>query len=380
MHYLRLVDEIERLYPQDRVERSIARTRAAWELREPFDRIPFVYSSLPLPEGETAFDVWDGLGTHEESLAAQLDTIIDRAQLDDDYVPSLYPGCRQGTIPTAYGAEECRSADHTWVRPMLTEPQDVYRLGRPDFRRDGVAAELLDRIRFFRGATGGRIPIQLPDMQGPLDLASNMWGTEALLLAMYTDPDAVHTLLKLMTDAFIEYVRLVEEAADGDLVPIHCMPVNWMPRDKGVGASEDLLAVISPRLYPEFCVPYNEQIAGAFGGIVIHSCGSVEHNLDLVSSTRGVTGVDFGATETSLPAVIDAVGGKATIISHYGDLTCNDLPHLTPESHVRLCAELFKRRRAPGMIVVMPLGITRDEALALNPLISRVTQVDGSVN
>ncbi len=378
MNFIKMVCDVERLYPAERIERSKARVRAAWDLRAPIDRIPFVYSSLPLPPGETPFDVWDGIYTHEESLEAQLETLIDRAQLDDDYVPSLYPGCRQGTIPTAYGAEECRGGDHTWVRPMLNGPDDVYELPQPDFRHDGVAAEILDRIRFFRSKTEGRIPIQLADMQGPLDLASNMWGTEPLLVAMYTHPQAVHTLLQLMTDAFIEYVQLMDEAAEGDLIPIHCMPTNWMPKSRGVGASEDLLAVMSPRLYSVFGRPYNEQIADAFGGVVIHSCGSVEHNLAELARTRGLTAVNFGATETSLPAVIDAVGGRATIISHYGDLTCNDLPHLTPESHVRLCAELFKSRRVPGMVVVMPLGIDRDEALALNPKIAQLVRVNGA--
>jgi hypothetical protein len=373
-----MVEDIEKLYPAERIARSKERVRAAWDLAVATDRIPFVYSSLPLAKGETPFDIWDGMYTHEESLAAQLETIIDRAKLDDDYVPSLYPGCRQGTIPTAYGAEECRGGNHTWVRPMLDSPDDVFALGRADFRTDGVAAEILDRIRYFRSATDGRLPIQLADMQGPLDLASNMWGTEPLLVAMQTSPEAAHALLQLMTDAFIEYVHLMVEAAEGDLIPIHCMPVNWMPIERGVGASEDLLAVISPRLYAVFGRPYNEQIARELGGVVIHSCGSVEHNLEALAATRGLTGVNFGATETSLPAVIDAVGGRATIISHYGDVTCNDLPALTPGRHVELCADLFKSRRVSGMIVVMPLGIDREEALDLCPEITRLARVDGA--
>jgi hypothetical protein len=378
MDVMRMVEEIERLYPAERLAQSKARLRAVWELRMPTDRMPFVYNSLPLPPSETAFDIWDGVCTSAESLEAQLETIIDRAQIDDDYVPSLYPGCRQGTIPTAYGAVEQRSAEHTWVRPMLRDGKDVYELGHPDFTKDGVAAEFLDRVRYFRSATQGRIPIQLADMQGPLDLASNMWGTEPLIMAMYTDPEAVHHLLQLMTDAFIEYVRLLDEAAEGDLVPIHCMPVVWMPKAAGVALSEDLLAVISPKLYAIFGRPYNEQIADALGGVVIHSCGSVEHNLGLLAETRGLTGANFGATETSLPVLVDQVGRNAVIISHYGDVTCNGLPSLTPEAHVRLCMQEFKRANAPGIILVMPLGVDREEILALNPLILQLTQLDGA--
>ena len=146
---------------------------------------------------------------------------------------------------------------------------------------------------------------------------------------------------------------------------------------EGVGASEDLLAVMSPRLYPTFGRPYNEQIADEFGGVVLHSCSSVEHNLEIVASPRGFTAVDFGATETSLPPVMDAVSGKAVIISHYGDVRCNDLPSLTPEEHVRLCIRHFKQNETPGIIIVMPLGIDREEALGLAPLISELTQLNG---
>ncbi|NLF02498.1 MAG: hypothetical protein GX601_16135 [Anaerolineales bacterium] len=378
MDFMKMVAEVERLYPVERLERAKARLRAVWERRMPPDRMPFVYIGLPAPPDKEAFDMWDGICSNERLLEEQLETIIDRAQVDDDYVPSLSPGCRQGTIPTAYGAIEQRSADHTWVLPMLRDPKDVYDLGHPDFTREGVAAELIDRVRFFRAATQGRVPIQMADMQGPLDLASNMWGTEPLMMAMYTDPDAVHHLLQLMTDAFIEYVRLLDEAAEGDMVPIHCMPVNWMPKSAGVALSEDLLAVISPRLYPTFARPYNEQVADAFGGVVIHSCGSVEHNLMLLAGTRGLTGVNFSATETALPVLVDRVGGKAVIISHYGDVRCNDLPKLTPEEHVRLCMREFRRAGASGIILVMPLGVERDEMLAMNPLVKQLTQMSGA--
>ena len=371
MDCTKLLNDIDRLYPPERLARSKARLNAAWHLQPPGDRLAYVFLGLPAAEGAPTVDVWDGLHSNEELLRGQLEMIIDRAALDDDYIPSLYPGCRQGALPTAFGAQEVRSADHTWVLPLLRDAQDVYALRQPNWRTDGVAAELLERIRFFRSATQGRLPIQLPDMQGPLDLANNMWATEPLLLAMYTDPDAVHHLLSLMTEAYIAFVRLVEEAAEGDLVPIHCMPVVWMPCERGVALSEDMLAVISPKLYPTFGVPYNARIAEAFGGVVIHSCGSVEHNLTLLAGTRGLTGVNFGASETSLPAVAAAVRGKATILSHMGAVTCGSLPRLTPQEHIALCARTFRAGTfhepgVAGIILVNPLDMKHDEALALS--------------
>jgi hypothetical protein len=375
MDYRQAALDVYRVYSEDRLARSRARLLTAWTGVGRPDRIPLVYTGLPVADGAPSFDIWEATCSDEESLAAQFAMIMDRAQLDDDYVPSLYPGCRQGTLPTAYGAEEVWSGDHTWVRPILRDAQDIYELPRPDFSRDGVAAEMLERIRFFRAATAGQMPIQLLDMQGPLDLASNLWGTEPLLLAMYENPAAVHELLQRMTDDFIAYVRLVREAAEWDLVPIHCMPSVWMPAGLGMALSEDLLAVVSPRLYREFGRPYNEQIARAFGGVVIHSCGSVEHNLAFLADTEGLVGVNLGASETSLPCVVEAIQGRCAILSHHGVATCNSLPRLTPEEHIRLCVQLFREKGARGIILVTPVELSRDEALELSPVAAKLAWI-----
>ncbi len=373
---MKLIREIERLYPPERIARSKARLQAVWELQRP-DRIPFVFAWLPPPaDDEPVLGVWDGTCTNEESLASQLESIIDRAVIDDDYVPSLFPGLRQGTIPTAYGAVEERNGEHIWVKPIVRGAGDVFELERPDFCKDGIAAEFLERVRFFRAATEGRVAIQLPDMQGPLDLAGNMWGSEPLLEAMYTEPDAVHHLLQTMTDAFIDFVRLLQQAAGGDLIPIHCLPVVWMPPDRGIALSEDLIVLISPKLYTIFGRPYNEQIADAFGGVIIHSCGSTEHNLEVLTATRHFMGVNLSVTETALPAIVDAIGQNAVALTHFGEVTCNGLPELTPEAHIRLCMTTFKEKDVRGIVFVMPLEITREETIALNPLALELAQLD----
>lgn len=365
MDYSRLLDDIDRLYPPERLARARARLNAAWHLQPPLDRPACVLMGLPAAPDAPAVDVWDGAHSEDDILRSQLEAIIDRAVVDDDYVPSLFPGCRQGALPTAYGAREISTGGHVWVEPILRDARDVYALPTPDWRTDGVGAEILQRIRFMRAATQRRLPIQLPDMQGPLDLANNLWGTEPIILAMHSDPEAVHHLLGRMAEAFIAYVRLCDEAAEGTLVPIHCMPVVWMPRVRGVALSEDLLAVLSPRLYGAFGVPYNERIAAAFGGVVVHSCGSVEHNLALLAATRGLTGVNLSASETSLPATVSAVRGRATILSHTAALTCGTLARLAPLEHVELCARAFGQPGVAGIILVTPLDMDRAQTLAL---------------
>ncbi|MBI2941548.1 MAG: hypothetical protein HYY04_14030 [Chloroflexi bacterium] len=375
MDYLKAVDEIERLYPPERLAASKARWRAVWERRLPADRLPFVFISSPAIGRLHHVKKVTPATSFEQMLESQLQTIIDRADFDDDYIPSLFPGVRQGTIPSAYGAEEVFNGDHFWIRPIVADPVDVFDLPPVDLSRQGIAAWQLEMIRFFRSKTGGRLPIQMADMQGPVDLANNFFGTEALLLAMHTHPDAVHHLLDRVTDDFITFMHLMDEAAAGTLVTIHCLPTCWIPRGWGVGASEDLLAVLSPRLYPRFARPYNERIARIFDGVVLHSCGSFEHNLAELARTEGLIGVNFSASETSLVAVAEAVGDRATLLAHHSALSCHELPIPTPREHVDRSVDVYRSRSAVGPVLINPLNYSREELLEVSRYAQQATRL-----
>ncbi len=375
-----LLDDIARLYPSERIEPSRRRLRAVWYGNEKPDRLPFVFTGLPPEDSAPAAASVENTEpapppVDDEVLRSQLEAIIARAQLADDYIPSLFPGIRQGLLTTAYGAREVVTGGHTWVEPILRDPADVDALPRPDFSREGVASEFLETIRYWRAATGGRIPIQMPDMQGPLDLANNLWGTEGLLLAMQEAPAAVHKLLGRMTDDYIRYMRLVREAAEGDWVPMHCMPVVWLPPSQGVALSEDLLAIVSPRLYREFGVPYNQHIAEAFGGVVVHSCGSVEHNLPALSATPGLLGLNVSITETALNAALNAIGSQRVLLAHHAALTCRDLPSLTPEQFIRTALPTLKARHWRGIAMIVPLELTPQQAVELTPLAAELARL-----
>jgi len=366
--YIKAVDEIERLYPPERIAAAKARLAAIWSLQRPPDAIPSIFMGVPMGEG------WpQGIGEAacppDQTLEFRLESIIARAALDDDYVPSLNPGLRQGLIPTAYGAEEFWHEGHFWVKPLVRSAAEFLGLPRPDFTRDGQAAEMLATTRFFRRATEGRLPVQMPDMQGPLDLASHFIGTQRLFEEMADHPDDVHAMLAQLADDFITFMRLQEAAADGDLIPIHCHPVIWIPSGTAMALSEDMLAVISPRLYARFGVPYNERIADAFGRIIIHSCGSFEHNLRLLAGTRGLFGVNFGVSECDPRQVADQFGQRAVLLVHGTPVSCRSLPLLDPIAYVDFIFDFIRERdlRAIVMLAVAP-GMTRPDCVELSRL------------
>jgi hypothetical protein len=366
-NYLRTIDEIERRYPPERIARSRARLAATWNLERPPDTVPFVFLGFPDTTGVDGGALGEARLPREEMLAYQLEQILARAALDDDYIPSLFPGVRQALLPSAYGAREEFSSDHLWPVPLLTDAEQAYDLVHPDLTRAGLAAEFLEITRFFRRATEGRLPVQMPDMQGPLDQAGNMLGVERLMVEMYDHPAAVHHLLDHMTQDFITYMHLQETASDGTLVPIHCMPVVWLPPGRGMALSEDLLAVISRRFYPEFAVPYNERVAAEFGGVVIHSCGSWQHNLANLARTRGLLGVNFGTGETPLEQVADCLGDKAVLLVHHGLVTCNGLRHYTMAEYIEFIFDFVKDRQLRAIpLPVLDDGMTAEECIELS--------------
>ena len=127
--------------------------------------------------------------------------------------------------------------------------------------------------------------------------------------------------------------------------------------------SDDMLAVVSPSLYEQFVVPYNERIAAEFGGVVIHSCGSWEHNLPAVAETKGLLGVNFGVSETSLERVAEQFGSKAVIMPHCDtSVSCNGLQRFGAREFAEFVFDFVKERDLRAIVLLVPdEGITADE-------------------
>ena len=370
--YLAAVAEIQRRYPPARIAASRARLLAVWNgnsagpAGDHADGIPFIFLGVPNNTGANGAMLGEARYPRGEMLAYLLETILARAGVEDDYIPSLSPGCRQGLIPTAYGAREEWTSDHYWLAPLLASAEEADGLPQSDLSRDGVAAEILENTRFFRHATQGGLPIQMPDMQGPLDLAGNMLGAERLMVEMYDHPAAVHRLLDRMTRDFISYMHLQEEAAGGTLVPIHCMPTVWLPPGSAMSLSEDLLAVISPRFYPTFARPYNERVAAEFGRVVIHSCGSWEHNLAGLAQTQGLLGVNFGVSETNVERVAARFGRRSVLLMHHTVVTCNGLRRFSTAEFVDWVFDFVKRHALRAIPLLVPdEGMTAEQCTEL---------------
>jgi hypothetical protein len=312
----------------ERVEASRAFLRRLWQLannERPGFLIGFtgprlrggepVRSALFSTEG--ADTVRDRLTDPAKFLAAQLAEIQGQLALRGDFAPALCPTLGVVGIPSAFGCPVVWwERDFPAVRPAIgDDPEAIYDLKMPAIT-DGELGRILAYTRFFRQQTAGAYPIRMTDIQGPIDSSALIMGHNNFLLALRTHPEAVHHLLQMVTDFTIALVRAQRAAADEDFVPALFQP--WMPDGWGVSVSNDECVMISARDHDEFSVPYLNQLADAFGGVYIHSCGNWLHQFPSLERVRNLRGLEFGASEAPFAAVAARFGGKVVLACRVG--------------------------------------------------------------
>ena len=276
--------------PWDLVESAKLRLTAAWEGRA--DTPPFKLFWNPA-NYRVRLPVTKRLDEPEADLRASLEeTTANIKALQAGYcnVPSLLVYFGPATTASAFGGELVIRDDMLHVKPVMHKPEEVYSIAPPDVYTAGLCGKTLERMRFFREATNGMIPIRCNDTQSPFDVASMVWHYEDLLTACYTNPEEVHYLLRIVTDVCKGFLRAQAEAAG------HLFAYGWLDlwHHRGVHLADDVAAVVSPVIYKEFIHPYNQEMADEFDGVIYHCCRGYGQNVGQMARTRGFMGLDAG--------------------------------------------------------------------------------------
>ena len=222
--------------------------------------------------------------------------------------PSSYGG---GILATAFGARY--DPVMNWTHPVVTEAEDIESLPLKVSLDDGLIPKALETIDYVVRETGGQIPIQMYNAGGPMDIATHVVKDQALLLALSLYPEAVHALMDVCTDLYIEFNeaqrRIVPEFA-----PTILKGMYW-PDGEGILCGEDWLSVISPQMAVEFEVPYINRISDVFGGVMIHACGTLEINYDVLKDhVRNLRGLYFHVGESSFPKAVECFRGTDVVL------------------------------------------------------------------
>jgi uroporphyrinogen-III decarboxylase len=194
----------------------------------------------------------------------------------------------------------------TWTVDCLIKcPEDMHLVKKylpvPKLDKEHVRSRKreLGEAGILRGLVFG-------EQAGPWQHAAALCGVEKLIMATFDDPGWVHELLKSLTEKKLQFIEQSLSGAEFDLI------------EMGGGAASS--SVISPKIFKEFCLPYDRRLHEALHSVghkaVYHTCGGMMAILDLIVENK------CDASETLSPA---GVGGDAVpeeIKHRIGDKVC----------------------------------------------------------
>jgi MtaA/CmuA family methyltransferase len=156
-------------------------------------------------------------------------------------------------------------------RPVIDSSTDLQALPRPD--PTDPRTRMGDRVRgvdeLARAVSNQVAMLGWIDM--PFAEACSVCGVAEFMLLMKDEPRRAHAILSLLTGIVSDFsVAQVQAGADM------------------IGAGDAATSLISPRMYQEFALPYEQQVCQAthnVGGLVkLHVCGNTTHLLNLMAT------------------------------------------------------------------------------------------------
>lgn len=132
------------------------------------------------------------------------------------FLPGFWAEYGMCTEPSAFGAKcSFHEQELPYADKIIRQVEEINSLAVPNPLQDGLAPFVLNRLKLNRRkieAMGHAVRFAVA--RGPLNIASFLMGTTEFLIAMRTDPDKIHTLLKIVTDYTIEWLKLQKKTLD----------------------------------------------------------------------------------------------------------------------------------------------------------------------
>jgi len=240
------------------------------------------------------------------------------SQIDDDAMPYFMPWFGTGVLASAFGCpikEATGNGDDPVVfGPVVKTLSDVEKLKKPDPYKNGLMPKVLEFIDYAK--QNSDLPIGLTDMNSPLSTLIQICGYENTFLWMYDKPDVIHYLMNMITEAFINWVKVQKQHSGYNFDETGGLQGVVSPKGVGVWVSDDDLITMTPSLYEEFVVPYYSRIFKEFGSGHVHYCGLGNHQIDNLLKIENICAINnspMGNFEAFSQLIKKAGCGRLTI-------------------------------------------------------------------
>jgi len=261
---------------------SKQRIMNAVELKQPLDRLPVLpYMREPAIKyvGSTFSECLEDAGKYVEGQVKIRDLLDLDGVWDMIAVPAveIAMGC-----PVYHPHDQAPS-----ILPLIDNPGDVRKLKIPGMN-DRNISHRISIVRELRRRVGPDIPV-IAWVSMPFRAAAMLRGADRLFKDMFTTPDLVNELMKIASEAYLEYAKEMLKAG-ADVIHI----------SEPVGSG----SCISRKHYEKYAFPAAKKMVDQLRRlgaktILFHFCGDVNDRLDLAaelcdilyvdSSFRGVT-------------------------------------------------------------------------------------------
>ncbi len=287
-----------------------ARYRRAFS-GEPMDRPTLVIETVPF-EGAFRFpSPWDRFRryTYRETFDSPLAMM--QMQVLDRVVPGLLLkddsplGIRNnhGTIQVASvlgGRWALREEGYPWVEPFerTEEIAEIAEGGDIDLA-GGILPRSFATLDYYNEKLAAYPPCDefiqatMPDLQGPMDTAEQLWGSD-IYYAFLDAPDLFEKLLGRVADAMLALAAEFRKRTHIRPAPDVCCQHNIMVPGR-ILIRNDSSIMLSPDTYRQHVRPHDARVLKEMGGKgAIHFCGNGAHLVDSFLEIEGVLGLDFG--------------------------------------------------------------------------------------
>jgi MtaA/CmuA family methyltransferase len=166
------------------------------------------------------------------------------------------------------------------LEPLIKEPEEIKKLISPDPCVSQRMSDRLEAIRTMREQVGGQVPI-MGWVEGALAEAADLRHLTDLMIDLVRRPEWLKELLEITVEVGIAFAR-EQVQAGADII----------------GLGDAVASLISPSMYREFALPYEQRIFEAVhdaGGLArLHICGNTNKILaDMVDSGADIIDIDW---------------------------------------------------------------------------------------
>lgn len=338
----------------------LPRLTAFAERRRPY----LIVQSAPL-------DVYTRCNTVQEVCEENLKFFARQLDVESDWLPYLEPWMGTGVYANAFGCDYVwRQGDSPAVHYRYHCLEEVEDAPPPGIDDSPIMRRVLECIACLREQTRDQLPIALTDTQSANDTATLVLDACEVFAGAYESPQRLHRFLSRINALIVAFSLRQIEAIGPTLLarPGHIMVSD--PTWRGLSISDDNLAVVSPEIGREFCLRYDQELADAFGGLALHSCGRWQHLMPDVARMRNLVQVDCAIhrdpdpTPNDPAAVRDAFAGSGVAVKVRGPASIEDWMELVPKiahADLRLIVQL---KMSPDPLQAQADYLRMDRALS----------------